>query len=649
MSTEATLDPPSRGISPFLTGGGDVGALMRAHDWSRSPLGPPEQWPQSLKLVVGLLLNSKFPMFVAWGPELGFLYNDAYAEILGAKHPAALGARFQDIWSEIWPDISPLIDSAMAGEATYREDLPLLLNRRGYDEQTWFTFSYSPVRDESGAVAGMFCAVAETTGRVLADRRLAEEKQRQQRLFEQAPGFICTLTGPDHVYEFVNESYRRLFGSRAFLGKTVREAFPELEGQGFYELLDRVYATGERVVAHHMPARLEDPRTGAITEQVLDFIYAPVLDEAGQVSGIFCEGFEVTETVRAGQALAQSEEQLRLATEASDVGLWDLDVIDDRLFWPPRVKAMFGISPEAPVSMADFEAQLHPDDRPRVTAAFAAAKDPDQRALYDVEYRTIGKEDGVMRWVAARGRAIFDETGRCVRVIGTALDITVRKRAEEYLRLMVNELNHRVKNTLATVQGIATQTLSRDEIPVEVRETLTSRLMALARAHDVLTNEKWAGADVHEMAEAAAAPYRGAHSSPFRLSGPKMSVPPNTAIALALVFHELATNAAKYGALSVRGGGVQLTWSAEPAPGGRLLRITWREVGGPPVAPPQKTGFGTRLIRRGLAAELNAAIELDYQPSGLVCSIQAVVGPAVEPGLGSPSEPMASGAPTPSQ
>ena len=610
-----------------------MGALMRAHDWSASPLGPPETWPQSLKLVVGLLLNSKFPMFVAWGPQLGFLYNDAYAEILGAKHPAALGARFQDIWSEIWPDISPLIDAAMAGEATYREDLPLLLNRRGYEEQTWFTFSYSPVRDESGAVAGMFCAVAETTGRVLADRRLSEEKQRQQRLFEQAPGFICTLAGPEHVYEFVNESYRRLFGAREFLGKSVRDVFPELRGQGYFELLDRVYASGERVVAHHMPARLEDPRTGAVTEQLLDFIYAPVLDEAGQVSGIFCEGFEVTETVRASQALAQGEEQLRLATEASEVGLWDLDVPDDRLFWPARVKAMFGISPDKPVSMADFSAGLHPDDRERVTAAFAAATDPEQRALYDVEYRTVGKEDGVLRWVAAKGRGIFDDAGRCVRVIGTALDISVRKRAEEHMRLMVNELNHRVKNTLATVQGIATQTLTRSEIPTDVRETLTSRLMALARAHDVLTNEKWAGADIHEMAEAAAAPYRGVDSSPFKLNGPRMNVPPNTAIALALVFHELATNAAKYGALSIPGGEVRLTWSAAPSTEGRLLQLTWREIGGPPVSPPQRTGFGTRLIRRGLAAELGGAIELDYQPAGLVCTIEAVVAPAAEPGL----------------
>src|SRR6185369_13958550 len=149
-----------------------------------SPLGPPDTWPQSLRTVVGLLLQSRFPMFVAWGRDLGFLYNDAYAEILGAKHPAALGRRFSDIWSEIWSDISPLIEAAMAGQAIYREDLPLLMNRKGYDEQTWFTFSYSPLRDESGQLAGMFCAVCETTQRVLAERALRESEGRLRELNE---------------------------------------------------------------------------------------------------------------------------------------------------------------------------------------------------------------------------------------------------------------------------------------------------------------------------------------------------------------------------------------------------------------------------------------------------------------------------------
>ncbi len=630
--TDTALERQAAARAPsFLTGGGEVGALMRAHDWSKSPLGSPDGWPQSLRSVVGLLLNSKFPMFVAWGPELGFLYNDSYAEILGAKHPAALGARFHDIWSEIWSDISPLIEAAMAGEATWREDLPLVMNRRGYDEQTWFTFSYSPVRNESGEVAGMFCAVAETTQRILAERRLSDEKQRQQRLFEQAPGFICTLSGPDHVFDFVNEAYRRLFGARDFLGKPVREVFPELGGQGYYEMLDRTYETGERSIANHMPARLEDPHTGAVTERLLDFVYAPVLDDTGKVSGIFCEGFDVTEAHRATEALAESEEQLRLATEAAEVGLWDLDTVTDTLFWPARVKAMFGISADKPASMADFFGGLHPEDRERVSRAFAAATDPARRALYDVEYRTVGKEDGVVRWVAAKGRGLFDDQGRCVRVLGTALDITVRKRAEEHMRLLINELNHRVKNTLAIVQGIATQTLSRNQVSPEVRETLTARLMALAKAHDVLTSEKWAGADIREMAEAAAAPYQGGGSSPFRLQGPPIHVPPNTAIAFALMFHELATNAAKYGALSAPGGEVELSWSITPVPEGRRIDLTWREVGGPPVTQPTASGFGTRLIRRGLAAELNASVELDFRPAGLVCTLQAVVPPSADP------------------
>ena len=170
----------------FLAAGGDVGALMRAHDWSTSPLGPPESWPPSLRAVVALMLQSRFPMFVAWGRDLGFLYNGPYTEVLGAKHPRALGRRFYDIWSEIWPDISPLIDAAMAGQATYHEDLPLLMNRKGYDEQTWFTFSYSPVRDESGKVAGMFCACTETTQKVLALRGLRELNETLERRVNEA-------------------------------------------------------------------------------------------------------------------------------------------------------------------------------------------------------------------------------------------------------------------------------------------------------------------------------------------------------------------------------------------------------------------------------------------------------------------------------
>lgn len=165
----------------FFGGDSNLARMMREHDWSRSPLGDPQGWPHALQTVVALLVQSKFPMFAAWGPELAFLYNDAYAEILGNKHPDALGRPFVEIWSEIWSDISPLIDAAMAGQSVFQQDLPLVMNRKGFDEQTWFTFSYSPVLDDDGSVGGMFCAVTETTQIVISQRRdrfrLALERQ----------------------------------------------------------------------------------------------------------------------------------------------------------------------------------------------------------------------------------------------------------------------------------------------------------------------------------------------------------------------------------------------------------------------------------------------------------------------------------------
>ena len=243
----------------FLAGGGRTGALMRAHDWSGSPLGPPETWPHSLRTVVALLLQSQFPMFVAWGADLGFLYNDPYAEILGAKHPRALGRRFHDIWSEIWPDISPLIDAAMAGHATYREDLPLVMNRKGFDEQTWFTFSYSPVRDESGTVAGMFCAVSETTQKVLAERAL---RQSEAGLLELNETLERRVTHA--IAERLRDQERLRHAEAALRQSQKLESIAQLTGgvaHDFNNLL-AVFATGLQLLERNV--------TGEQRQRVLD-------------------------------------------------------------------------------------------------------------------------------------------------------------------------------------------------------------------------------------------------------------------------------------------------------------------------------------------------------------------------------------------
>ncbi len=398
-------------------------------------------------------------MLVAWGTDLIALYNDAYVEILGKKHPQAFGKPMREIWAEVWDQAKPINDAVMAGESLWFENMPFELVGRGQATRGYFSFSYTPLLDDDGSVAGLFCAATETTQAVLWHERKNQEVERQRRLFEQAPGFICTLQGPEHTFDFVNGSYRRLFSRENIVGLTVREAFPELEGQGFFELLDQVYASGERYVARAVPASVRLQPHEPEQAFVLDFIYAPILDETGRVTGIFCEGHDVTGSVEARRMLEEREEQLRLATEHAEIGLWDVDTVNDTLYWSPRVKAMFGISPGQPVSMNDFYAYLHPGDRDRVAHAFAAACDPQIRALYDVEYRTVGKEDDRIRSVAAKGRALF-EADECVRVLGVAIDVTTRKAMEDAQREadrrkdeFLATLSHELRNPLAPLSN----------------------------------------------------------------------------------------------------------------------------------------------------------------------------------------------------
>ncbi|HEX5281173.1 MAG TPA: ATP-binding protein [Micropepsaceae bacterium] len=366
-------------------------------------------------------------------------------------------------------DIPIILISARAGEESKVEGL-----KSGADDYLVKPFSTREL------FARVDAAIRLADMRKQAAEAVLAESVRIRTVFEQAPGFIAIFSGPDHVFEFTNRSYVKLVGTRLLIGRTVREALPEVQGQGYFELLDRVYATGERFVGREAPVRLRDPTANSEREVLVDFIYEPIADPAGAVTGIFVEGYEVTERADAQAALAASEEQLRLATDAAEVGLWDVDVIRDTLYWPPRVKAMFGISPDKPVSMADFYAGLHPDDYEATAASYKSAIDPQRRSLYDVEYRTIGKEDGAIRWVAAKGRGIFDDRARCVRIIGTAIDITRRKADEAKLKELNDALERRISESLAERKLLADIVESTD-VAVQVIDA-EFRLLSLNRA-----------------------------------------------------------------------------------------------------------------------------------------------------------------------
>jgi signal transduction histidine kinase len=283
----------------FLAGGGEMGALIRAFDWSQTSIGDPESWPQSLRTATRLMLNTRHPMYIWWGPTHICLYNDAYRQSIGSeRHPSSLGQPGRKVWEEIWDIIGPQIHQVMSGGgATWNENHLVPITRNGVREDVYWTYSYSPIDDESApnGIGGVLVVCSETTAQVRSRQQIAAESERQRLLLKQMPGFVSVLSGENHIYEYVNDAYITISGPRDFLGRSVRDVFPDLSGQGFYELLDQVYKTGEPFVSRAMPIRL----SGEEQERFIDLLYHPIRNNHGTVAGIFVGGYDVTEQVRA--------------------------------------------------------------------------------------------------------------------------------------------------------------------------------------------------------------------------------------------------------------------------------------------------------------------------------------------------------------
>jgi signal transduction histidine kinase len=321
---EGMTAQPSGTSTGLFAGPGEMRARCRAFDWSATPLGPVSSWSQSLRTTVSTMLASRHPMFLWWGPELVQIFNDGYLPSFGTtgRDVAALGARGRDHWREIWPVIGPQIDGVMTNaEATWHEDQLIPIERNGRVEDVWWTYGYSPVRDDDGSVGGVLVVVQETTSRMRAVaeaeslRAEAEAaRSRMGELFRQAPAFIAVLRGRDFVFELANDAYYDLIGRRDIIGRPLLDALPEVRGQGFAELLLGVLENGEAYVGRAMPVMLARAADTAPEQRYVDFVYTPLVEADGGATAVFVHGVDVTE-----QVIAAVERERLLAAERAAV------------------------------------------------------------------------------------------------------------------------------------------------------------------------------------------------------------------------------------------------------------------------------------------------------------------------------------------
>jgi PAS domain S-box-containing protein len=320
---------------------------------------------------------------------------------------------------------------------------------------------------------------------------------------------------------------------------------------------------------------------------------------------------DVTERKQAEAAANHHRARLDYALQAAGMTAWDWDPESGMVVHT----ADFNANTDARITdRAQLAERMHPDDRARVAEAFTQALV--EGGEYRQEYR-LRRPDGTVHWVSSRGRAVVGPDGRR-RMSGVMSDITDRKAADQRRQLLVNELNHRVKNTLAIVQGVAAQTFrGRSD---EAARTFQGRLMALSTAHNVLTRESWESASIQEIVADAVRPFETDPERPHLVvDGDDLRLPPKTAVALAMALHELGANAVKHGALASPTGQVSLEWRVVSD----RLSLTWRESGGPPVTEPARRGFGTRMIERGLATELGGRVVIAFDPAGVTCRVDA--------------------------
>ncbi len=620
---------------------------MRAIDGAPTPL--PEEVADAVPALICYVDRFQRYRFV----------NRAYEQWFGIARADILGRTVAEVLGPVaYPKAAPHVEAALAGEAQRFEVMvphvsgpPRLVEAQ-----------YLPDRDPDGAVRGYYGLIlgqSEAEVRSKADReRVAELDRRHTFLLDLADALHVLEEPADLMTEASSRVGRFLGVGRAGYGEVAPDS-PNmtLYGQwtdGLQPDLTSARRTGRltkdasdalrRGEALRIDDVATDPRSCAQADSYREtgigaLVVAPRLrqgrldavfyvhhpaprswtdDDVALVQDVAARTWSAVARARSERALRESEARFRGMADSAPAPVWVTGVDGAVEFGKQPFAALIGLPRDEPLGDR-WITFVHPDDLPAVARARDAGRAGPDPYEFEARFRDA---TGQWRWMRATSKPRFNDAGVFQGYVGMAVDITESRAAVDRQQLLINELNHRVKNTLATVQSLAHQTLRDGVVIRDARERFTDRLLALSAAHNVLTRENWEGAEVREVVADAVRPYDDAALARVAFDGPPLRIAPNVALALSMALHELATNAVKYGALSIPGGQVRIGWTASA---GEAAELEWREIGGPPVTAPARLGFGSRLLRQGLAAELGAPAALDYARTGLVGRLRVPV------------------------
>jgi PAS domain S-box-containing protein len=549
--------------------------------------------------------------------EQHYRFNSkAYQSWFGRTPDELYGLHLREaVGVKTYEAVRPSVEAALAGKRVSFE----WWRPTDAGTQRFVRSEYIPDVWEDGSVRGFYLLATDLTELKRSEESLRESEQRLRVAIEAGRMAIWELHIPTQNVR-ISRELNQLLGLEL-------DAIPtaaELRARYHPDDLERVQEAGRAALARgdrftEVEFRFFRPDGEVRWLLVRAEIRA---DEDGTPAYFVGVVIDVTENRKAEAALRENEQRLRATYEHAFIGIGEVDPGGCFLHVNEQLCSITGYSREELLTrtIADL---THSDDRSTDLMQFHRQMEGNLQT-YAVEKRYIHK-DGHIVWVEVAASRVDDAAGRPLYGIRAVRDITGQKRAEEHQRLLINELNHRVKNTLATVQSIASQTLRNAPSPEQARSDLEGRLFALSRAHDVLTRENWEGANLGEIIAQAIAPYRSRGESRFHCQGSGVRLSPQMSLALAMALQELVTNAAKYGALSNLTGEIHVTWLIDHSTSPPSLHLRWEERGGPPVGPPTRRGFGSRLIERSLAHDLQGKAIIEFAAAGVICTVDAPV------------------------